>query len=152
MPKGKAPKEAANHGGDRSRHDQVKHEPARLPERFDQQSRGNVRDDHNGNNPSENEAEKFWKNDVRITRDIEEIEVTVNQTLRADDPEADGGEAEHDRIVDGHAKAERDQIKEHCAHARSDLEPGEREQYDRRADHGIDHAVEAKLFGRNCEL
>ena len=113
MPERKAPKSAANHSGDCSCHDQVKHEPAGLPERFDQQSCGNVRDDHHGNDPSENEAEEFWENNVRITRDIEEIEVTVNQALRPDDPEADGGEAEHDRIVDGDAKAERDQIKEH---------------------------------------
>src|SRR5207247_1263498 len=96
MPKRKAPKNAANHSSDCSRHDQVKHEPARLPERFDQQSCGNVRDDHHRNDPSKHEAEKFWKNDVRIAGDIEEIEVTVNQALRADDPEADGGETEHD--------------------------------------------------------
>ena len=50
------------------------------------------------------------ENHIRIPRDIEKIEVAVNQSLCAHDPETHRREAEHDRVMDRHAEAERDKI------------------------------------------
>ena len=43
--------------------------------------------------PAENQPENLRENHVRITRDVEEIEIAVDQTLRAHDPEADRRQA-----------------------------------------------------------
>ena len=70
--------------------DQVQHQPAGLSERFDEQSRWNIRNDHDWNDPAENESKNPRKNYVRIARDIEKIKISVDEALRPDDPKAHG--------------------------------------------------------------
>src|SRR5712672_2962251 len=91
--------ERAGKKRDNSRsHNQLEHEWAGVPERLDQQTCRNVGHDHDRNDPTEDEPENGGKNDIGITGDIEEIEIAVNKTLGANDPEADRGKAEHDGI------------------------------------------------------
>src|SRR5436190_14725270 len=112
MPEGKTPEEAGEAKNDGRSDDQLQHQVAGMPERFDQEAGRDVRHDHHRNDPSEYETEKRRENNIGITRDVEEIEVAVNQALCAHDPEAGGGEAEHDRIVHGDPETERHQIKQ----------------------------------------
>src|ERR1700730_7119555 len=90
----------------------MKHKPARLTERLDENPRRYIGDDDDGNNPPENEAKEPGKNRVRITRDVQEVEVSVNETLRAHDPKAHRREAEHDRVMHGDAETERHEVKQ----------------------------------------
>ena len=100
MAQSKSPENARPPKGNRRGDDKVQHQPAGLAKRFDQQSRWNIRHDDDRNDPAENKTKDLRKNHVRITRDIEEIEVAVNQSLRTHDPETYRGEAEHDRVMD----------------------------------------------------
>src|SRR5437762_7058807 len=75
--------------------DLMNHQRKRLPERLDQQPRGNIRDDHHWNDPAENYAEQSWENRVRITRNVQKIKIAVDQSLSAHDPETDRGQAQH---------------------------------------------------------
>jgi len=74
----------------------VQHQPTRLSERLDEETRRNICDDYYRDDPAENEKEDSRKNDVRITRDVKKIKIAVNQSLSAHDPKTDGGQAEHD--------------------------------------------------------
>jgi hypothetical protein len=137
-----------NGGGDH----QLKHELAGLSERFDQKPRGDIRDNHYGNDPAEDEAKNWGKYDVGITSDVEKIEIAVNQPLGAHDPEADGGEAEHDRVMHRHPETKRDQVKQDCLRSWDDAELGQRDTHHGGADDSVDNAVQPKLFRGNSEL
>ena len=102
---------------------------AGLAERLDQKPRRNVGDDDDGNDPAENKTKQSRENHIRISGDVEKIEVAVNQSLRAHDPETHRGEAEHDRVMHCHAEAERDEIQHHRAGAGHDAQSGKRNQY-----------------------
>ena len=78
--------------------------------------------DHHRDDPAENEAKESRKNHVRITRDVDEIEVAVNESLRAHDPETYRGEGEHDRVMDRHSEAKRAQVKQNGTRTRDDAE------------------------------
>ena len=96
----------------------MQHQPPRVPERLDEEPRRNIGDDHHGDDPAENEKEDSWENDVRITRDVKKIKIAVDQSLSANDPKADSGQAEHDGIMHRDAKAERDEVKQNRAGTR----------------------------------
>ena len=72
------------------------------------------------------------KNHIGIARDVKEIEVAVDQSLGPNDPEADRGEAEHDRIMHRDAEAERDQVKQDRHRAGHDVQLDERDARRRR--------------------
>ena len=91
-------------------------------------------------------AEDPRKNDVRIARDVEEIEVTVNQSLGAHDPETDRGQSEHDRVMDRDAETERDEIKQNGQRSGTLRAVAKRNDDHDRAEERVDHAVETELF------
>jgi hypothetical protein len=145
--------EGAGQAKDNGRgHDELKHERSGLAERLDQEPRRNVRDDHNRDNPPENDFEEPRENCVRVARDVQEIEVAVNQSLRAHDPKTDCGQTEHDRIMDRNAETDRDDIKQDRQRSGDVAEVGERDADNNAANHGVDHAVEPELFRGNGEL
>src|SRR5438067_7163669 len=152
MAQGESPKNPGEKKRDRSCDHEMQHQPGRLIERLDQEPRGNVRHDHDRNDPAENEAEKARENHVGIARDVEEIEVAIDEPLRPDDPETDRGQREHDRVMDRHAEAEGHQIKRDQAEARDDLQLRQRDDHDDAAEDRVQHAVESELFRGNGEL
>ena len=122
MTQGKTPENTRQPEGDRRCGDEVKHEPGWLPERFDEDTRGNVSDDHDRNDPAEDEAEDSRINHIGVARDVEKIEVAVNQALGADDPETDGGQAEHDRVMHRDAEHERGEVEQDRHRTRHEAE------------------------------
>src|ERR1051326_2378297 len=152
MPERESPENAREEKRDRARCHEVEHEPGRLAERLDQEPRRNVCDDDDRNDPAENETEDARENYVGIARNVEEIEVAVDQALGADDPEADRGQSEHDGIMDGDTETDRHQIKHDHARARHDLQLGQRDANDDGAENGVQDAVEPELFRRDGEL
>ena len=93
MAQGKTPeKTGENENNGRGDHE-LEHEPAGLLRADLIRRRAGIfatiidRDD-----PAEDEAEQCRENDIGIARDIEEIEIAVNEPLRANDPEADRGQ------------------------------------------------------------
>src|SRR5206468_11941619 len=91
-------------------------------------------------------------NRVRITRDVEEVEIAVNQTLRPHDPETDRGQAEHDRIMHRDAEPDRYGVKQDRHRSWDDTELRQGNANDHTAEGGVDDAVEAELFGRDGKL
>ena len=126
------PKGPADQGRDRPGNDQVEHQPGGLSERLDEKTRRNIGDDDNRNYPAEDPAEKLRKNHIRIARDIEKVKVTVNQPLRSDDPEADRSEGKHDRVMDGDAEPEGNEIEDNRPGAWHDMQLPERKDDDDR--------------------
>ena len=57
MAEGKTPEDPREAKRNRPGEDQVKHQPSRVPERFDEEARRNIRHDHHRDDPSENETE-----------------------------------------------------------------------------------------------
>src|SRR5258708_19772089 len=90
----------------------MEHKPARLTERLDENPRRYIGDDDDGDNPPEKETKEPGKDRVWITRDVQEVEVAVNETLRAHDPKAHRREAEHDRVIHGDAATDRHYLKQ----------------------------------------
>ena len=78
--KGERPKSAGEAEDHRRRDYELKHEGPGLAERFNQQPRGNIGDDHDRDDPAKDDFEKTRENCVRITRNVEKIEVAVNQS------------------------------------------------------------------------
>src|ERR1700741_4747202 len=113
MAQGETPKASRQAKDNRRGNDQLEHQPARLTERLDEKSRRDVSHDHHGNNPAKYHPEKSGKNYVGITRDVEEIKVTINETLRAHDPEADCRKTEHNGVMNRDTEAQRGHIKQH---------------------------------------
>src|ERR1700676_2030495 len=103
MAQSETPENARQPKDDGGSDDKMKHQPQRLAERFDEQARGNVGDDHDRNDPTENDAEKPRINHIGVACDVEKIEIAVNQSLGAHDPKTDGGKTEHDRVMHGDA-------------------------------------------------
>ena len=130
----------------------MEHEPGRLPERFDQQPRGNVCHDDDRNDPAENETENARENHVGIARDVEKIEVAVDEALGTDDPKTDRGQGEHDGVMHRHAEADGHQIKRDHAEARRDLQFAQRDDHDDAPKNGVEDAIESELFCGNGEL
>src|SRR6266480_246616 len=97
MPQSKPPENAGQPKNKRRGNDEMQHKLSRLSKRFDEQAGWNVRDDHDRNDPAENESKNFRENRVRITRDIEEIKISVDEPLSAHDPKTHRGQAKQDR-------------------------------------------------------
>src|SRR5436190_23582307 len=130
----------------------MKHQRKRLTERFDEQASRDVRNDHHRNHPAENQPEKPWENDIRITRDIEKVEIAIHQSLRANNPKAHRGQAEHDGVMHGDAETKRDNIEQNGKCVRYDVQLGQRDANYYGTEQGVDNAVEPELFGGNREL
>src|ERR1051326_113367 len=131
---------------------ELQHQRAGLAEGFNQQPRRDVGDDHDRNDPAEDEFEEARENRVWVTRDVEEIEVAVNQALRADDPKTDRGQAEHDRVMDRDAETDRDEVEQDRHRTGNVPELRQRKDDDHAADDRIHDTVEPELFCRNREL
>ena len=82
MTKGEIPEEARREEGKRSCGNEVKHKKRRIAQRLDENARGNVGHDDDRDEPAKNEPEYLWVDDVRISRDVEKVEITVDQTLQ----------------------------------------------------------------------
>src|SRR4029077_8599614 len=152
MAQGKTPKNARQPEDNCRVNHQVPHQPARLSERFYEQPGGNIRNDHDWNDPAENESKNPRENYVWIARDVEKIEVAVNQALRPHDPKTNSRQAKHDRVMHGDAEPKGGQIKQDGQRIWDEAEPGERDANDDATECDVDHTVEAKLFGRNRKL
>src|SRR5205814_1777966 len=152
MTQRKTPEDPRQTKGDRASEDEMEHEPAGLSERLDEEPRGNVRHDHHRNDPAKDETEHARENDVGIARDVEEIEIAVNEPLRAHDPETERRQAQHDRVMHRDAEADRDDVKQDRAHARRDVKVRERDDDDDSAEDRVEHAIEAELFRGDGKL
>src|SRR2546421_4476582 len=152
MPQGKSPENTGEKKSNRSRDHEMQYQPGWLVERLDQEPRGNVGHDYDRDDPAEDEAKNSRKNNVGIARDVEEIEIAVDESLCPDDPETDRGEGEHDRVMHRHAEAHRDQIKRDHAGAGNDLQLRQRDDHDNTAEDRVQDTVEAELFRGNGEL
>src|SRR5579864_710205 len=86
---GKCPEAAREEKNDRRSYNELEHKRSGLAERLNQESRGNVGDDDDWNDPAEDDFEEPRENRVWITRDVEEVEIAINEPLRAHDPETD---------------------------------------------------------------
>src|SRR3954468_20791157 len=76
---GKTPKPPRDAGNDNRGDNQMSHEPRWLIQRFDEQPRRDIGDDDHGNYPAEDETKNFGEDDVGIARDVEKIEIAVNE-------------------------------------------------------------------------
>src|ERR1700730_1437810 len=87
-----------------------------------------------------------------MTREVEEIEATINQSLRAHDPKTDRSQAQHDRIVNRDSETNRDQVEQDRHRRWNDPEFRQGNADDYAANGRVNDAVETELFGRNGEL
>src|SRR6266446_7364747 len=110
MPQSKLPKRSGEPKHNRRRDNQMQHQRNRLSERFDEQTRGNIRNNDHRNHPPKNQPEQPRKNHIRITRDVEEVEIAINQPLCAHDPKASRGQTEHNGIMHGDPETNRHEI------------------------------------------
>ena len=124
----------------------MQHQGERLAERFNQNSRRNIGDNHHRNDPAKNQTEEARINDIGITRDIKEVEITVDKSLSAYDPETDRREIQHDGIMNGDPETDRHQIEENMQWVRHDSETGKRNDNYRATERGVDYAIEPELF------
>ena len=152
MPQSKAPENTRRPECDGRSDDQMKHQPGRLPERFDQHPSRNICDDYHRHDPAKDETKQARINNVWIAGNIEEIEVAIDEALRAYDPKAEGSETEHDRIMNGDAKSDGHQIKHDVERMRRDAKPGKGDHHDQAAQRRIYYTIEAKLFRRRGKL
>src|SRR5262249_42772112 len=104
----------------------MQHQPPGLSERFDQQSGRNVSDDYHRNDPAEYQAEKPWKDRIRITRNVEEIKIAVNQALGAHDPKTDRCQGKHDGVVHYNTKPQRNKVKQKSCQSWYDIQTRKR--------------------------
>src|SRR4051812_23818158 len=111
MAEGESPENPGEKEGDRTGENEMQHEPGRLPERLDEEPRRDICHDHDRDDPAENKAKDARENDIRVAGDVEEVEVAVDETLGADDPETYRGQGEHDRVMHRDAETNRDQVK-----------------------------------------
>ena len=102
----------------------MKHQRKRLPKRFDEQPRGDIRDNHHRNNPAENHPENPRENYVGIPRNVEKIKIPINESLCADDPKTHRRQAEHDGVMHGDTKAKRREVEKDGEQARNHTELG----------------------------
>jgi len=93
-------------------------------QRFDEQAGRNICDNHDWNNPPKNEPKNFRENHVWVARNIEKIEISVDEPLGADDPKTHRRQAEHDGVMHRDAKYERGQVKQDRHWIWHDPEPG----------------------------
>src|SRR3954463_4824079 len=107
MPEGKSPENSGEKKGNRPGEDEVQHEPGRLAERLDEEPRRDVGHDDHRDNPAKDELEEARENYIGIAGDVEKVEVPVNKSLGANDPEADRGQCKHDRVMNGDPEANR---------------------------------------------
>src|SRR3954471_17967769 len=152
MAEGKPPENPRSDEGNRAGDREMKDEPERLFERLDQDARGNVRDDDDGHNPAKNDLKEAREDLVGIARDLEEIEVAVDQTLRAHDPETDRAERKHDGVVDRDPEYHPNGVERDRCDGGNDLQLLERDDHNDRAEPGVEHTVESELFRRHCKL
>src|SRR6266568_7608743 len=152
MAQRKFPKHPGEPEHNARRDDEMKHQGKRLTERFDEQARRDVRNDHHRNHPAKNQPEKPRENDIRITRDIEKVEIAIHQSLRANDPKAHRGQAEHDGVMHGDSETKCDNIEQDGKRVRHDAELGQRDTNHGGAEQSVDNAVEPELFRGNREL
>src|SRR5215831_16151434 len=124
----------------------------RLTKRFDEQARGDVRNDHHRNHPAKNQSEKPRENHIRITRDVEKVEIAIHQSLRADDPKAERSQAEHDRVMHRDAETKGNNIKQNGKRVRHDVQLEQRNKNHEGSKQRVDNAVEPELFRGNREL
>src|SRR5947207_12290489 len=124
----------------------MQHQRKRLTKRFNEQPRRDVGNDHHRNHPPKNQPEKPRENDIRITGDIEKIEIAIYQSLRADDPKAHRSQGEHDGIMNGDSETKRDDIKHNGKRVRHHVQLGQRDTNHRGAEQSVDNAVESELF------
>jgi len=146
------PKHTGRPENDKRCRDHLQHQRERLAQWFDQNARGNIGYNDHRNDPAKNQTEEARINDVGITRDIEEVEITVNESLSAHDPETDRCQIQHDGIMNGDAETDRHQIEENMQWLRRHSETGKRNDNHRATERGIDYAIEPELFRRNGEL
>src|SRR5947199_1891049 len=145
MSQRKFPKQPGEPEHNARRDDEMQHQRKRLTERFDEQARRDVRNDHHRNHPTKNQPEKPRENDVRITRDIEKVEIAIHQSLRANDPKAHRGQAEHDGVMDSNAETKRHNIEQNRKCVRYDAQLGQRDTNHGGTEQGVDNAVEPEL-------
>src|SRR4030095_4194043 len=86
------------------------------------------------------------------TRDIEKVEIAIDQSLRADDPKAERSQAEHDGVMHGDAETKRNNIKQNGKQVRHDIELEQRNNNHDGAKQRVDDAVERELFRGHREL
>src|SRR5215831_17683023 len=120
----------------------MQHQRKRLTERFDEQARGDIRDDHHRNHPAKNQPEKPRKNDIRITRDIEKVKIAIYQSLRAYDPKAECGQTKHDGIMHGYSETKRHEIQQNGNRIRYHAKFRQRDANHYGAKQSVDNAVE----------
>src|SRR6476646_583265 len=130
----------------------MQHQRKRLTERFDEQARRNVRNDHHRNHPAKNYPEKPRENDIRITRDIEKVEIAIHQSLRANNPKTHRGQTEHDGAMNGDSETKCHNIEQNGKCVRYDAQLGQLYANYGGTEKGVDNAVEAELFGGHGEL
>src|SRR5947199_814870 len=146
MPQGKFPKDTGQPKHNGRCDNQMQHQRKRLPQRFDQQPRGDVRDDHYRDDPAKDQAEEQWENRVRITRYIQKIKVTVNESLGAYDPEAHRRQAKHDGVMHRNPKSERGHVKQDGCWTRHNSQARQRYANHRASERRVDDAVEPELL------
>src|SRR4030095_12219661 len=112
MPQSKSPEDARQPKNNARGSDKMQHYLRCLSKRFDEQPGGDVRDNYDRNDPAENHAENPREDNVWIAGNVQEVEVAIYQALRPHDPKAYRCQAEHDRVMHGDAKSERDHVKQ----------------------------------------
>src|SRR5580765_7157567 len=152
MPQSKSPENTRQPKNNGRCDDKMKHQRKWLSKRFDEQPRGNVRNDHDRNHPAKNQLEQPGEYHVRIPRDVEKVEIAIDQALRTDDPKAYGCQTEHDGVMHRDAEAKRGDVKQDRERVRHYAQLGQRDANHYATERGIYNAVESKLFGRNSKL
>ena len=85
------------------------------------------------------------KHDVRVSTKIEEAVISVNQTLRANDPETRGRETEQDAVVNHHSHCDRGHVKCNLAGRGNDRHLDKGRDNKRNANERIDEIIEVRI-------
>src|SRR5215469_3851717 len=108
-------------------------------------ARWNVRYDDHWDQPTENELDEAFEDDVGIASEAHNAVVTPKQSLCPDDPEADCRQGEHYGIVNCDADKDRGEIEHDLARAGYHVQLEQGIGYDRNAHERVNDAIEAKL-------
>ena len=99
--------------------------PGRL-RRVHQDSRRDVGDDDDRDQPAKNKFDGAFEYNIRITSKVHYVVITPNKALGPNDPEARCREGKEDRVVDGHTEEHCHQVKGDLAWAGNNMQPVQR--------------------------
>ena len=121
--------------------------------RSDEQARRHIGDDDDGNHPTEDKFEEASKDDIWVSAKIEQAVISVDQSLRANNPKARDGQTEEDAIMDHDTHGNRQEVEDHLRERRNYRELDLCRSNESNANQSVNQIVETELLcgdGKLC--